>query len=213
MLTVCSFKIQDAAGLKVNVEAPVMMMMLTVVVLCLHAYRTSQWSGRVGEASTSVKTSSCCCFSMVSCSTCRVLLPMLSWDGFPQLPSGRRQTQNLFFDHVLHVWLLMSALITCVLTGLYQLQVLVFWCSWCWRYLYTLLATLLGTPDRIWSLLSPIKYRVLGKIYQDAGNGPCLWDNNMLCTHAANPQFIILKGNYANFTHQSKLFVVRLHCG
>ncbi|KAL7398219.1 hypothetical protein ABVT39_006293 [Epinephelus coioides] len=52
-----------------------------------YKFRTSQRSGRVGEASTSIKTSSCCCFSMVSCSTCRVLLPMLSWDGYPQLPS------------------------------------------------------------------------------------------------------------------------------
>lgn len=54
--------------------------------------RTSPSSGRVGGASASARTSSCCCFSTGPCSTCRASLPTPSWAGYLPLPSGRRKT-------------------------------------------------------------------------------------------------------------------------
>ncbi|XP_034446146.1 solute carrier family 35 member E2A-like isoform X2 [Hippoglossus hippoglossus] len=53
---------------------------------CVCVFRTFQCLGRLGEALSSVKTLSCCCYLTAACSTCRASPPMLSWVGFPLLP-------------------------------------------------------------------------------------------------------------------------------
>ena len=73
---------------------------------CVCVFRTFPCLGTLGEALSSVKTLSCCCYLTAACSTCRASPPTLSWVGFPPLPSGRKRVQ------------------TCVTTPLYQLQVI-----------------------------------------------------------------------------------------